>query len=129
MNIRFVKCGSEFYTGNYRPISLLSVFNRILEKLVFKRLSHFYCKHNILYNKQFGFRSSYSTIYAVLSILDNIHKATEAKEFFCGIFLDLSKAFDSVDHHILLHKLNHYGIRGWTLDWFTSYLNGRRQFV
>ena len=87
------------------------------------------CKHNILYNKQFGFRSSYSTIYAVLSILDNIHKAIENKFFSCGIFLDLSKDFDYVDHNILLHKLNHYGIRGLSLDWFTSYLSDRRQFV
>ena len=115
--------------SNYRPISLLSIFNKILERLMTKRLISFLNKHNILYNKQFGFRENYSTSHATLCIVDRIQRAIEEGQYSCGIFLDFSKAFDTVNHNILLEKLKHYGIRGITNDWFVSYLSNRSQYV
>ena len=123
------KKGSRTQQNNYRPISLLPIFNRILEKLMYKRLISFIEKNNILYEKQFGFRSNHSTIHATILIIDKIEKAIEEGCYSCGIFLDLSKAFDTVNHNILLNKLSHYGIRGTANDWFKSYLSNRKQMV
>ena len=103
------KKGSTLLVNNYRPISLLSVFNRLLEKLMFKRLSSFIERHNIIYDKQFGFRANHSITHATLLITDRIQRAIEDGQYSCGIFLDFSKAFDSVSHSILLFKLCHYG--------------------
>jgi hypothetical protein len=123
------KKGSSTQLTNYRPISLLSVFNKILEKLMHKRLYSYINEKQILYSKQFGFRASYSTSHALISIIDKIQVAIENRDFICGVFIDLSKAFDTVDHNILLKKLDFYGIRGLPFEWFTSYLSNRKQFV
>ena len=123
------KNGLQSNVSNYRPISLLSVFNIILEKLMYKRLIKFIEKRNLIYDKQFGFRSHHSTEHAILSIVDKIQEAIENGEFSCGVFLDFSKAFDTVNHNILLSKLEHYGIRGIVKEWFMSYLINRRQFT
>ena len=123
------KKGSQMDVNNYRPISLLSVFNRILEKLMCKRLLEFIKENDILYDKQFGFRKKHSTTLAILSITESIKCAIENNNYSCGIFLDLSKAFDTVNHQLLLSKLDHYGIRGSAGNWFSSYLNNRKQFV
>ena len=96
---------------------------------MYKRLSSFIEKHNILYDRQFGFRSKHSTTHATLLITDRIQKAIEDGQFSCGIFLDFSKAFDTVNHNILISKLNHYGVRGIAKDWFISYLHNRKQHV
>ena len=87
------KKGLQTTMSNYRPISLLSVFNRILERLVYNRLINFIEKMNIIYAKQFGFRSKHSTEQAILNIVDNIHKGIENGKFSCGIFLDFSNCF------------------------------------
>ena len=104
------KSGDQSEPDNYRPISLLSVFNRIFEKVMYLRLNDFIDKQNLLFPAQYGFRKHYSTQYAVIDIVDQIHKNMDNGKFTCGIFIDLKKAFDTVDHHILLRKLNHYGI-------------------
>jgi hypothetical protein len=92
--IPIYKKGSHIILTNYRPISLLSIFNQLLEKIIYKRLISFIEKHNILYKKQFGFRSKHSTIQAILSTIDKVQGAIEDGKYSCGIFLDLSKAFD-----------------------------------
>ena len=114
---------------NYRPISLLSVFNKIMEKLMYNRLISFIEKMDVIYAKQFGFCSHHSTEHAISSIVDKIHEGIEKGMFSCGIFLDFSKAFDTVNHSILIRKLEHYGVRGIAKDWFVSYLSNRRQFT
>ena len=127
--IPLYKSGSQTLVSNYRPITLLSVFHKIMEKLMYKRLIEFLDKHNILIENQFGFRSGRSTTHATMLITDKIQRAIEAKLYSCGMFLDLSKVFDTVDHSILLAKLEHYGIRGIANEWFRSYLTNRQQFV
>ena len=123
------KKGPGTLMTNYRPISLLSKFNKLLEKLMYNRLMDFLDKNEVLYNGQFGFRTKHSTSHAILLITDKIQKAIENKLFSCGIFLDLSKAFDTVNHHILLRKRENCGIRGIANQWFHSYLSNRKQFV
>ena len=100
------KGGPQTCLNNYRPISLLSVFNKLMEKLVFNRLTDFLNKKEILYEKQFVFRSNHSTDNAILSIIDKIQISIEEKSYSCGIFLDFKKAFDTVDHSILIKKLD-----------------------
>ena len=114
---------------NYRPISLLSISNKLLEKLMYKKLLDFLEKKKVLFKKQFGFRENHSTDHAILSIIHNIQLAIDERDFSCGIFLDFSKAFDTVNHKILIDKLEHYGIRGLAKDWFISYLDNRQQTV
>ena len=114
------KTGDETDPCNYRPISLLSVFNRLFEKLMYKRLRSYCEKIGIFFSSQYGFRDNCSTQHAILDILNKIQSKIDAKFFSCGIFIDLKKAFDTVDHSILLHKLNHYGVRGIINSWFSS---------
>ena len=123
------KGGSSQEMNNYRPISLLSIFDKIIEKLMHKRLYQFLEDNDILYEKQFGFRKNNSTIYSLIEITEKIKESVDSGKYGCGIFIDLRKAFDTVNHDILLRKLDHYGIRDVSLNWFGSYLNNRSQYV
>ena len=123
------KSGDPHEFSNYRPISILSIISKIFEKLIYSRLTKFLNKHDILYKYQFGFRESHSTELALNSLNSFISSAFENKQFALGIFLDFSKAFDTVNFKILLSKLAHYGIRGTPLKWLENYLLNRNQHV
>ena len=125
----FKEKGNNLDCSNYRPISLLSNINKIIEKLMHSRLYNFLSIHNCIYDHQFGFRKNHSTNHALINLTEEIRDALDNNSFAAGVFVDLQKAFDTVDHTILLNKLNHYGIRGVTNNWFKSYLSNRRQYV
>ena len=125
--IPIYKKGDRKDPENYRPISLLPCFNKIFEKLIDKRLRDFLEVNNILYEHQFGFRKGHSTTLALIEATNNLHKHLDNNEYVLGLFLDLKKAFDTVDHNILLEKLENYGIRGKPLELITSYLTNRTQ--
>ena len=115
--------------SNYRPISVLPCFSKILEKLMYKRIIKLLDKHNTLNEHQYGFRKKHSTTHAMLELVTKITNAIDNNQYTMGIFLDLSKAFDTVNHAVLLYKLEHYGIRGIVLEWFKNYLQFRKQAV
>ena len=116
------KSGDKNVFTNYRPVSLLSQFSKILEKIFNNRLDSFLEKNCIINDSQYGFRNSRSTAMAIMDLLENITDGLDNKKYVMGIFIDLKKAFDTIDHGILLDKLYHYGIRGPSHDWIKSYL-------
>ena len=115
--------------NNYRPVSLLCVLSKVYEKVMYNRLIAFLENFYILFENQFGFRKLHSSYMALMVLTDKLIRSLENGEFVIGVYLDFSKAFDTVDHEILLSKLSHYGIRGNCLNWFQSYLSNRKQFV
>ena len=125
----FKNKGDPRQVNNYRPISLLSNINKIFEKLVYSRLYSFLELHECIFELQFGFRSKHSTNHALTSLTETIRDALDGSNFACGIFVDFQKAFDTVNHAILIKKLEHYGVRGRANDWFKSYLSNRSQYV
>ena len=123
------KEGSKTDVANYRPISLLSSFSKIYEKLMHKRVLEFLDRNNSLYEMQYGFRPGRSCEHALLNAQNTILNSLSRKQVSLLLLIDFSKAFDMVDHSILLAKLHHYGIRGIAHKWFESYLKQRNQFV
>ena len=125
--IPIYKAESKMLASNYRPISLLPIIGKLFEKIIFTRLTSFVKKYSILYKRQYGFQHGKSTEHAIIDIQENILNSLESRETPCCLFLDFAKAFDTVNHNILLHKLNHYGIRGTALQLIESYLTDREQ--
>jgi hypothetical protein len=123
------KNGSFSLPSNYRPISLISTFAKIYEKIMKQKMLSFLNKINFFSNSQYGFRKGMNTELALLNYMDNITEGINNGECTSGLFLDIRKAFDTVDHNILLWKLHNYGFRGVAYDWFCSYLNKRQQCV
>ena len=121
------KKGDPRYLDNYRPVSTLPIFGKILEKVIYNRLYDYFTATNALYDRQFGFRKMHSTSHAINYSVDYILKEIERKNHVIGIFIDLSKAFDTIEHEKLLEKLSHYGIRGPAHDILKSYLSRRQQ--
>ena len=123
------KSGDSSLVTNYRPISILNSFSKIFEKIIANRLLKFLDKNNILFSEQFGFRQNHSTCSALISLNEFITSSLDNNEIPVGIFIDLSKAFDSLNHSILLSKLKHLGVRGLPLQLFQNYLSNRSQQV
>ena len=115
--------------GNYGPVSVLPCISKILERIVYNRSYQFLSKNHLLHKKQYGFRTDHSTYMAVIDFINAVTKAIDQTMNTVGIFMDLSKVFDTIDHDILLSKLYHYGFKGFTKEWFSSYLSNRKQFV
>ena len=114
---------------NTRRVSLLNVFNKILEKLVYSRVVSFLKKNRIIYTNQFGFRSNHSTNHALINVLDKLYKGLDKGEMAIGVYLDVEKAFDCINHSILLDKLQYNGIRGVAWKWLSNYPQDRKQYV
>ena len=108
---------------------VLPVFSKILERIMYNRIFAFLYDNNLLYWNQYGFRSNYSTEHALMQLVEVISEASSHNKFTLGIFLDLSTAFDTVNHQILLEKLKYYRISHEYHKWFTSYLTDRKQFI
>ena len=123
------KSGDEKIFSNYRPVSVLPVFSKLIERLMYNRLIMFVTNNDLLYKYQFGFQRGKSTYMALLLLVDKITEALDKGECVVGIFLDFSKTFDTVNHDILLQKLSLYGIQDIALTWFKDYLHNRTQYV
>ena len=127
--IALFKKGQKHVPDNYRPISLLSVFNKNFEKLICKRLVDYLELKKLIYEHQSGFRAKHSTTLSLIECIDTVKQLLDDGNCVLGLFLDLKKAFDTVDHQILLYKLSNLGIRGHANDFFRSYLTNRRQYT
>ena len=121
--------GEHSDMNNYRPISILSHLNKIFETIISKQIKIFLKKQNILYRYQYGFRENHSTDHALINIVDSIKISIDEGKLAGGIFVDLTKAFYTVNHSILLEKLDNMGIRGIPHKLMKSYLSNRSQYV
>ena len=123
------KSGPTDDIDNYRPISVISIFSKIFEKMTYARMLSFISRFNILSSCQYGFRRGRSTTQAITKLLSYLMPAYHCKIFSACFFLDLRKAFDTVDHNILIRKLDHYGFRGNCCTYLKSYFTNRNQYV
>uniref|UniRef100_A0A8C7Y996 Reverse transcriptase domain-containing protein n=1 Tax=Oryzias sinensis TaxID=183150 RepID=A0A8C7Y996_9TELE len=127
--IPLYKTGNKHHFTNYRPVSMLPQLSKILEKMFIARLNSFIEKHNILDEGQYGFRSNRSTSLALMNVIENITNAIDNKKNVIWVFIDIKKSFHTINHGMLMNKLERYGIRWLVLDWIRSYLRNRKQFV
>ena len=123
------KADNSSNVSNYRPISVLLCFSKMLGRIMYNRLQKYLKDQNILYDKQFGFPTGHSTDQAIAQLVDQIYEAFEKNEYVLGVFIYLCKAFDTVDHSILLRKLELYGITGMNYVWIKSYLSNCSQYI
>ena len=123
------KKGDDTLPNNYIPISLLPVISKVIEQIICNQLSSYFENNKLFYDSQYGFRPNNCTEQATLELTDNIISAMENNDVPLGIFLDLSKAFDAIDHNKLLQQLEQYDIEGIHLQLFKNYLTNRKQYV
>ena len=123
------KKDEKFKLNNYRPISVLPSMSKVVERVIHQQLHSYFDKHKLYFQGQYGFRKDHNTELALLELIDRLTKTIDNGEIPINIYLDLSKAFDTLDHRILLHKLHYYGIRNTALALFESYLSHRYQYV
>ena len=127
--IPILKRGDETIFDNYRPISILPAISKVFERIIFNQIHNYFHVNDLYFCSQYGFRKEHSTELAVLELVDRITQHLDKGTTPINVYLDLSKAFDTLDHNILLHKLKYYGIEGTALRLFESYLNERQQYV
>lgn len=127
--IPLFKAGDKKLYTNYRPVAILSQFSKILEKLFVARLDCFVEKCKLLIDCQYGFRDSTATSMALMDLMEELSSAVNEKKFAVGVFIDLKKAFDTIDHDIVLEKMERFGVRGVGLEWSKSYFRHRSQYV
>ena len=126
---QFLKIGDKENVENYRPISILPVFSKVLERIMCNGLYEYLMNNNLLHENQFGFQINNSTENAMLQFTHDIAQNFDNDKFTLGVLIDLSKAFDTVYHQILLKTLKHYGDIDKTLTWLQSYLFQRKQYI
>ena len=129
--IPILKRSDETIFDNYRPISILSSISKVFERIIFNQIHNYFHVNNLYFCSQYGFRKEHSTELVMLELIDRItqHLDKGTTPINVHVYLDLSKAFDTLDHNIMLHKLKYYGIEGTALRLFESYLNERQQYV
>ena len=124
-----LKAGDPTQIGNYRPISVLTFFSKVFEKIMYICILKFMDANHVFYEHQYDFRQNHSIQKAIITLVDKLINSLDMGDIIISVFLDLKKAFDTVDHHILLKKLYAYGIRGNFFKWFERYLCDRSQYV
>jgi hypothetical protein len=122
------KSGPKNETNNYRPISILCFLSKVFERAMHSRVNRYLSKFDLLTSSQYGFRGNLSTCDAILNFTDRVHGSLNAGKYMLAILIDLSKAFDTLNHDILIQKLECCGVRSLSLEWFRSYLSNRKQY-